>query len=174
MSRWSHPGKVYALELRPARIDLLASIAEQWKCDNLLPVGADAKALPFRTAFRRILLDAPCSSLGTVARNPDVKWRLKEDDLPRYRDRQYGLLSSCAEFLAPGGRIVYSTCSTEPEENEAVVERFLGSHPRFSLAARPTSFPDAALELLDERGILRTFPERDGMDGYFAVALQRD
>jgi 16S rRNA (cytosine967-C5)-methyltransferase len=173
MSRWSHPGKVIALERRLPRIELLASIAKQWRCDNLLPVGGDAGELPFRSPFHRILLDAPCSSLGTLARNPDIKWRLNEENLRDLADEQYRILSACAGLLAPGGHIVYSTCSTEPEENEEVVERFLSSHPGFSIAAPPPSFPEAARRLLDERGILRTLPERDAMDGYFAVALHR-
>jgi 16S rRNA (cytosine967-C5)-methyltransferase len=174
MSRWNRPGKVFALERRRARLKLLASKAGQSRCDNLLPVGADAEQLPFRNRFDRILLDAPCSSLGTLARNPDIKWRLMEERLPILADHQYRLLSSCAGVLVPGGRIVYSTCSTEPEENDEVVERFLGTHPAFSIAAPTPSFPEAARYLLDEQGMLRTLPERDEMDGYFAVALLRE
>jgi 16S rRNA (cytosine967-C5)-methyltransferase len=173
MSHWCRPGMVIAVERRRRRLELMASLAKRSKCGNVIPVGADAEALPFRSPFRRILLDAPCSGLGTLARNPDIKWRLEEKDLVEYAEQQYRLLSSCAGLLAPGGRLVYSTCSTEREENEEVIHRFLRSHPGLSAVKTPESVPEGALRLLDEQGMLRTFPERDAMDGYFAVALER-
>jgi 16S rRNA (cytosine967-C5)-methyltransferase len=151
----------------------MAALARRLNCDNLVPVGGDSESLPFRSSFSRILLDAPCSSLGTLARNPDVKWRLQEADLGEHASRQYRLLESCASLLAPEGRLVYATCSTEPEENEEVIKKFLHRHDEFHIAPVPESFPEGARRLIGERGELRTLPERDQMDGYYAVALSR-
>jgi 16S rRNA (cytosine967-C5)-methyltransferase len=173
MSHWCRPGIVIGLERRRRRLELMTATARRLKCDNVLPVGADAEDPPFRVPFRRILLDAPCSSLGTLARNPDIKWRLSEKDLAEYAEQQVRLLSSCSGLLAPGGRLVYSTCSTEREENEDVIQRFLRTHSGFFVAKRHESLPEGARHLIDEQGMLRTHPERDAMDGYFAVALER-
>jgi 16S rRNA (cytosine967-C5)-methyltransferase len=173
ISHWCRPGMVIALERRRRRLELMISLAKRSKCDNLIPVGADAEAPPFRVPFRRILLDAPCSSLGTLARNPDIKWRLSEKNLAEHAERQYRLLSSCTGLLAPGGRLVYSTCSTEREENEEVIQRFLLAHSGFFVANTHESVPESARHLIDKQGMLTTLPERDGMDGYFAVALEK-
>lgn len=89
------------------------------------------RSLPFGKKFDRILVDAPCSGTGTLDRNPEIKWRLKPEDLPRLHNKQVRLLSNALKLLAPGGRLVYSTCSLEPEENEAVVEEVLGRPPAF-------------------------------------------
>jgi 16S rRNA (cytosine967-C5)-methyltransferase len=89
-------------------------------CDLVVLDGT--QPLPFRDRFERILLDAPCSGTGTLARNPEIKWRLKPEDLEDLPRRQAAMLRNALERLAPGGRLVYSTCSLEREENEAVVE----------------------------------------------------
>jgi 16S rRNA (cytosine967-C5)-methyltransferase len=97
-------------------------------------VALDGTAsLPFSGEFARILVDAPCSGTGTLARNPEIRWRLRLEDLPELAARQRALLERAAERLAAGGTLVYSTCSLEPEENEQVVEWFLGRHPKFEL-----------------------------------------
>jgi 16S rRNA (cytosine967-C5)-methyltransferase len=105
-------------------------------------------ALPFRRAFHRILVDAPCSGTGTLARNPEIKWRLTPDDLPRQQERQRRMLKSALAVLAPGGRLVYSTCSLEPEESEQVVEPF-----------GPVR-------------TMRRWPGQDEGDGFFAAVLE--
>lgn len=89
------------------------------------------RSLPFGKPFDRILVDAPCSGTGTLGRNPEIKWRLRPEDLPRLHNKQVRLLSNALKLLAPRGLLVYSTCSLEPEENEAVVEEVLGSPPAF-------------------------------------------
>lgn len=113
MASWNHPGLVVALERRSRRAALLATVSQRHGCENVVPVIGDAGNLPFQKPFDTILLDAPCSSLGTLARNPDIKWRLKEADLLAHAHEQSRLLESCAHLLAPGGRLVYATCSTE-------------------------------------------------------------
>ncbi|MGH9462658.1 MAG: 16S rRNA (cytosine(967)-C(5))-methyltransferase RsmB [Vicinamibacteria bacterium] len=170
---WIRPAVLFAVDERPKRLGLMAALARRIGSGNLLPVAADSRFLPFRRPFSRILLDAPCSSSGTLARNPDIKWRLREEDLARHAQRQHELLEACAALLAPGGRLVYATCSSEPEENEAVIARFLSLHKDFGVAAPGSTFPPAAQRLIRSDGTLRTEPGRDDMDAYFAVALTR-
>lgn len=93
-----------------------------------------ARGLPFGRVFDRILVDAPCSGTGTLGRNPEIKWRLRPEDLPRFAERQKALLGNALASLAPGGRLVYATCSLEPEENEAIVEPY---HPKEVLRRQP-------------------------------------
>jgi 16S rRNA (cytosine967-C5)-methyltransferase len=106
--------------------------------------------LPFSRPFDRILLDAPCSGTGTLGRNPEIRWRLQPQDLDRFHDRQVRLLSRALELLAPGGRLVYSTCSLESEENEQVIEEVAGRLPV---------------------RMLRRIPGIDAGDGFFAAVL---
>ena len=119
-----------------------------------------------------MLVDAPCSGLGTVRRDPDLKWRRREADLAGLAVAQEVLLERAAAAVAPGGRLVYATCSSEPDENDDVVDRFLRAHPQFRLAAAP-DVPAPAAALVDERGVLRTLPHRDGLDAFFAAGFER-
>jgi 16S rRNA (cytosine967-C5)-methyltransferase len=137
------------------------------------------RPLPFRTGFDRILVDAPCSGTGTLRRHPEIKWRLKPSDIEDLSERQFRLLDNAAGVVATSGRIVYSTCSLEQEENRGVIERFLAAHPELRLlplreeAARlqPFFLPDSA-GILDGN-FLETFPDRDGTDGFFAAILEK-
>jgi len=133
------------------------------------------RALPFGSTFDRILLDVPCSGTGTLARNPEIKWRLQPSDLPRLAAGQEGMLTNELAVLAPGGRLVYSTCSLEPEENEQVVESALQAAGGFRLltaAELAAEFPGLA-PLFDARGYFRTRPDLHSMDGFFAAVIGR-
>ncbi len=123
--------------------------------------------------FDRILLDAPCSGLGVMRRNPDTKWATSKKDLSRFQTRQISLLNNLAHRVKPGGRMVYAVCSTEPEENEAVVERFLQTNACFKINPPPID-PDArAASLITPEGWFRSFPHRHVMDGFFAVCFTK-
>lgn len=122
--------------------------------------------------FDRILLDAPCSGLGVLRRNPDAKWRVQPKQLARYAAGQLQLLESLANQLAAGGRMVYAVCSTEPEEGVGVVESFLNRHPGFELEDPSAWMPPAAADLLHD-GMLQTSPLQQDMDGFFAASLRR-
>jgi 16S rRNA (cytosine967-C5)-methyltransferase len=131
--------------------------------------------LPFGCKFDRILVDAPCSGTGTLARNPELKWRLKPEDIVRLAEMQSRILDRALDVLAPGGRLVYATCSLEPEENEAVVEKVVGERPDsrlLSQAELSKEFPRLAA-LFDERGTFRTRPDLHQMDGFFAAVMAK-
>ena len=132
---------------------------------------ADAeRPLPFRPIFDAVLLDAPCSGLGVIRRDPDVKWRRTAADFAALAAAQRRLLDQTAAVLRPGGRLIYSTCSSEPEENDDVVDAFLAEHGDFR-AAELTAPPGAVPALLDRSGRLRTLPHRDRLESFFAAAL---
>lgn len=131
--------------------------------------------LPFGQQFDRILVDAPCSGTGTLARNPEIKWRLAKDDLERLPAIQRKILSNALSALASGGRLVYATCSLEPEENEQVVESVLAATADFRLLGREElaeELPKIA-PLIDARGYFHTRPDLDGMDGFFAALVTK-
>jgi len=123
--------------------------------------------------FDRVLLDAPCSGLGVLRRNPDAKWRTKEQDLIRQSRRQAIFLDHLAHLVKPNGILVYCVCSLEPEENESVVNGFLNTHPNFAIENNRDRMPDKARSLLTGNGCLKTFPHFHNMDGFFAVRMKR-
>ena len=168
-------GTVVAADVRGRRIDLLARTVAQSGAPNVHIVQANARAVPaFAAVFDAVLIDAPCSGLGTIRRDPDVRWRRSEADLVRFADAQREMLDGLATVVRPGGRIVYSTCSSEPDENEAVVTDFLASHPGFRRAT-PQRFAErpALSALLDADGALKTLPFRDELEAFYAAGLVR-
>jgi 16S rRNA (cytosine967-C5)-methyltransferase len=130
------------------------------------------RSLPLAGFFDRILVDAPCSGTGTLARNPEIKWRLRPQELERLSKMQAAILGNALAVLAPGGRLVYATCSLEPEENEKVVEAVLAAYPGFRLLGKEEQFP-AWAELFDASGYFRTRPDLQEMDGFFAAVIVR-
>ena len=135
-----------------------------------------SRPLPFATAFDRILLDAPCSGTGTLARNPEIKWRLKPGDFERLAELQASMLTGALEALAPEGRLLYATCSLEPEENEGVVENVLAQKRDFRRLTPPEVTADRPVlaPLFDRDGYFRTRPDLHGMDGFFAALIGRE
>ena len=123
--------------------------------------------------FDRILLDAPCSGLGVIRRNPDTKWTRTVQDIGRCAANQSQLLHHLTPVLNPGGILVYAVCSTEPEETQAIIDAFLKERTDFAIDGPPPAFPASLLPLLDRQGRLMTAPHRNGTDGFFAVRLRR-
>ena len=143
---------------------------------NLSVVRLDAvRALPFDVKFDRILVDAPCSGTGTLARNPEIKWRLQPGDITRLAELQTAILRNALPALAAAGRLVYATCSLEPEENRGVVEAVLRAEPGFrTLTSGELARQNPRLiPLLDSRGYFRTRPDQHGTDGFNAAVIVR-
>jgi 16S rRNA (cytosine967-C5)-methyltransferase len=162
-------GEIIAVEKDPVRIPKLRENVETLGITSVRIINADVIDLMNCGVFDRILLDAPCSATGVIRRNPDVKYRHRPRDLARFRAKQVELLGAVSRLLAVKGRLVYSVCSTEPEEGEEAVGEFLKSAGHFRIIEA-----DAALKgnFLDE-GFFRTYPHRHNMDGFFGVSLCR-
>jgi 16S rRNA (cytosine967-C5)-methyltransferase len=131
-----------------------------------------ARDLPAGAAFDRILVDAPCSGLGTLRGHPELRWRVRESDPARLARMQSEILDGAAPLCKPDGVLVYATCTLTRAENEAVVDRFQSAHAEFRVED-PPSLPPSIRPLVDASGALRTFPHRHGIDGFFAVRLRR-
>jgi 16S rRNA (cytosine967-C5)-methyltransferase len=166
-------GLVVACDVRPKRIELLKRTVAVSRSRAVRIVRADAlRPLPFRQTFSRILLDAPCSGLGTLRRDPDIRWRRREEDLSVLAAAQGQMLGHAAACVVPGGRLVYATCSSEPDENEDVIGAFLETTPSFGLVdARDIDGVPPAV--VDSRGYLRTLPHRHSLEAFFGAVLER-
>lgn len=163
-------GRVAAVDLSPRRMRRVRENAQRvgWG-DRIGGVVADGRHPPFR-AVDAVLLDAPCTGTGTFRRHPDGRWRVSPEDLASLTRLQDELLDAAAGLVRPGGLLVYSTCSLEPEENELRIERFLADRAGWALEP-PVNAVDASL--LDDAGRLCVLPQRQGVDGAFAARLRR-
>ena len=123
--------------------------------------------------FNRILLDAPCSGLGVIRRNPDTKWSVSRKNLNQFGKKQFILLENVSYLLKIGGTIVYVVCSLEPEENESIINDFLKTHKNFEIQREFKDLPFDIRQFTDPDGFFRTFPHLHNMDGFFAVCLKR-
>jgi 16S rRNA (cytosine967-C5)-methyltransferase len=167
---------IVSMDLHVHRVKLMRELI---RSRNLL--AADARQLPFLENFDCIIADVPCTGTGTLARNPEIKWRLHAEDVTRLAGLQSEILDSISMHVTPGGTIVYSACSLEPEEGENIIARFVSEHPQF----RILSVTDRLQQLTEEGAIhtpplaprpsdfLRTFPGMQQGDGFFAALLQR-
>jgi len=173
--------EIVAADVRAARVQLLRDTVRTSGAHSIRIVQADLEAgLPFGAIFDLVFVDAPCSGLGTIRRDPDIRWRRTESDLPGLAGAQNQMIRNAARVVAPGGTLVYSTCSSEPEENEAVVTAFVAGDPSFGpidlhAELRGGRSPHLApLEpVLDPAGFLRTLPERHGLEAFFGAVLRR-
>jgi 16S rRNA (cytosine967-C5)-methyltransferase len=175
-------GRVVAADLHANRVRTMAERFESAGVRNIESVVLDgSRPLPFEGKFDRILVDVPCSGTGTLARHPEIRWRLRAEDLADLHGRQVGLLRNALPALAPGGRLVYSTCSLEPEENEFVVnEALIGAGDKFRVVAPRDALQRVLREgiavdhLVGGDGFFRTFPPEDRTDGFFSGLIEHN
>jgi 16S rRNA (cytosine967-C5)-methyltransferase len=165
---------IVAADVRDARMQLLRETVASSGAANVRLIQSNLEyPLPFRETFDAVFVDAPCSGLGTLRRDPDIRWRRREDDLRRFRASQITMLQNAAAVVKPGGRVIYSTCSSEPEENDDVVEEFLATAAnRFERLDRREMVP-ALGPVLDDAGFFRTSPIAHGLEAFFGAVLQR-
>jgi 16S rRNA (cytosine967-C5)-methyltransferase len=173
-------GFVIAGDVHAHRLRAALEQTKRTRTENISWLALDAtRPLPFAHQFQRILLDAPCSGTGTLSRNPEIRWRLRPDDLSRAHERQTAMLRQALANLQPGGRVVYATCSLEPEENERVVAETIQQLDGVRVARRADALRSSlrngadAAALYDAEGFFRTFPPESGTDGFFAGVLER-
>jgi 16S rRNA (cytosine967-C5)-methyltransferase len=173
-------GRVIAADLHEHRVRTMAERFETAGVRNIETVRLDGtQPLPFERRFDRILVDAPCSGTGTLARHPEIRWQLRADDLTDLHTRQVQLLKNALANLAPQGRLIYSTCALEPEENEFVVKEALGgSQSQFRVVTPGSALWQILREgvthesLIDADGFFRTCTATHGTDGFFAAAIE--
>jgi 16S rRNA (cytosine967-C5)-methyltransferase len=179
---------ICAIDQRDARLDLLRRNCVRLGIQNVVPITGDVRrpsewrrAVEIvlrgkkdrQTTFDRILVDAPCSGLGVLRRHPEAKWRKDSAAFSRHHRLQLQILESVAPCLRPDGVLVYSTCSTEPEENEAVIEQFLCAHADFRRESVASWLSPEAQVFFTERGDLSTTTNRYSMDGFYAARLKK-
>lgn len=150
------------------RLLAMRELIARWGAPTVHLLRADARRPPFRCRFACVLLDAPCSGLGMLARRPDTRWRSRAEEIPRHAARQRALLEAALPLLGPGGALVYAVCSLEPEETSGVVLAFLAAHPELEPAPLP-----GWCERFRQGPFAALLPERDASDGFFAAPLRR-
>jgi 16S rRNA (cytosine967-C5)-methyltransferase len=168
---------IVATDVRDQRVQLLRETVNASGARNVRVLQADLQGrLPFAPVFDVVFVDVPCSGLGTVRRDPDIRWRRTEADLTPLAAAQRNMLRNAADVVRPGGRLIYATCSSEPEENDQVVADFLSANDSFAQlnlrSDRPAYF-DALDPVLDEGGVLRTSPPKHGLEAFYGTVLRR-
>ena len=160
---------VISADRSPGRLQRVLSTAQRLEVRNVFPLVTDARE-PALRPVDAVLVDVPCTGTGTFRRHPDARWRLRVSDIAVMAALQRSIVRAAARAVRPGGLLVYSTCSLEPEENDAQIESFLAEHPDWRLEPPPEGAVPA--EVLDA-GRLRVLPQRHGADGSFAARLRR-
>lgn len=169
-------GRVVAMDKSRIKLDRLEAEMNRLGIGNVKTVPMDLNAdvtEDHTAAYQCVLLDAPCSGLGVLRRNPDAKWSVSERDLGTNAKKQIRFLNSVSHAVAKGGALVYAVCTFESEETDAVVKEFLKHHPEFVIDKECGSFPEAVRPFIRPEGYFTTYPHLHHMDGFFAVRLRR-
>lgn len=170
-------GKVVALDVNKKKLQRLEVEMQRLGITIVSSHVCNIEKEPTREQFNmfdRVLLDAPCSGLGVMRRNPDIKWRASRRNLSKYKIRQIRMLENTSHLVKPSGILVYAVCSPEPEENEMVVKEFLKMHPEFVINKGFGQLPDKICKIAESPGIFKTYPILNQMDGFFAIGLQKN
>ena len=170
LERKSDDLKIIGLDLNRRRLNIIKENCQRLGLQNYILLQSDAVHPPFRAIFDQILIDAPCSGLGSIQKHPDIKWRRSLPEILEFQNLQLKILEAQANLLKSGGLMVYSTCTIDPEENEVVIEKFMETHfENFEIESLPAKLAD----LSGDQKYLRTFPHRHQMDGSFAVRIRK-
>jgi 16S rRNA (cytosine967-C5)-methyltransferase len=171
----SRPAQIVATDRRRRRVHVLRDTVERGAPGKVSIAQVDLRtALPFHDIFDLVLIDAPCSGLGTFRREPDIKWRRSPGDIAGFASAQRRMLDIASSVVKPGGYLVYATCSSEPEENEHVAEAFLDEHGVFrAVLPEPTRLTPGLRSVINEAGYLRTWPHVHELEAFFAAVFQR-
>jgi 16S rRNA (cytosine967-C5)-methyltransferase len=163
-------GEVVALDRFESRLKILQKNLTRLKVTNVKTLTIDSNDYEDQSGFDRVLVDAPCSGLGTLTKKPDLKWRRDLGDIRKIVNIQYELLKKGASLLKNNGIIVFSTCTIEPEENFEIINKFLEKNPNFRLINAGDSLPT---ELVDANSCIQTLPHVHGIDGSFSAKLEK-
>jgi 16S rRNA (cytosine967-C5)-methyltransferase len=166
-------GEIFALDLSQGKLDWIEEMCQRLGIKIVKTVkGNAAVSLPVSNGleFDRVLADVPCSGFGTLRKNPDLKWRKGEKDIKRLSELQFSILNHLSVYVKEGGVLIYSTCTVFHEENEDVLQKFLEGHPEFQLDRMEKVLPEKC-HFLIHNGYFKTFPPKDGMDGFFAARM---
>lgn len=169
-------GRLYAFDVSDKRLARLKPRLARSGLSNVHPVVIahenDAKVKRLAGKIDRVLVDAPCSGVGTLRRNPDMKWRLQPDAIDELNAKQQSILAGAARLVKPGGRLVYATCSLLGSENEGIVGQFLAAHPDFALVPARDALAEQKIAL-DTGDYLQLLPHLHQSDGFFAAVMER-
>jgi 16S rRNA (cytosine967-C5)-methyltransferase len=163
-------GKVVAVDLDPRRVRAIGENARRLGARSVEAVAGDATGPAFGADYDRVLVDPPCSDLGTLQARPDVRWRKGPEQVTELAALQGRILEAAGKALRPGGRLVYSTCTIVPAENERQIRRFLAKREDFAIVDLSDPYPEISF---GGGPFLQTFPHRDGTDGFFLAALEK-
>ncbi len=170
-------GRLYAFDVSEKRLEHLGPRLKRSGLSNVFPQRIahenDAKVKRLRGKIDRVLVDAPCTGLGTLRRNPDLKVRQTADSVPELNAKQRSILAAAAGLVKPGGRLVYGTCSLLEEENEAIVAQFLAAHPEFTIVPAAQVLKRQGIEVPGVGDYLKLFPHVHDTDGFFAAVMER-
>jgi 16S rRNA (cytosine967-C5)-methyltransferase len=167
-------GSVIALDSDAGRLNRVAENSTRLGTTIVRPMAGDA-TLYRETLFDKVLVDAPCSGLGVLRRHPDGRWTKGEKLVAERQAVQRKILANCAKLLKPGGALVYATCTTEPEENEDLINAFIASgRGEFRIDDPRPYLPPSAGPLIGSEGFFRTFPDEPSLDGFFGARLVRN
>lgn len=168
-------GRLYAFDVSAARLARAKPRFARSGLSNVHPVvirsERDDRVARLSGKAHRVLVDAPCTGLGTLRRNPDLKWRHTPEDLARLCEQQASILKQAARCVRPGGTLVYATCSFLSQENEQQVQEFLAEHPDFELVNAANLLPASIERAVDDKGMVRVRPDWHGTDGFFAAVM---
>ena len=163
-------GEIIALDKYEPKLKLITESAERLGLAEIIHASVgDASTITLPPADL-VVVDAPCSGLGTLSKKPDIKWKREPEDIPQLAALQRAILANAAKLVRPAGVLLYSTCTIERRENQEVVEAFLADHPEFTLEPASEWLPAA---VVTEEGFMQTLPHRHGLDGMFAARLRR-